>query len=128
MICMNYNHNKKFRLLKFYSGYGKICFNSPTGYSKKNNKRAHCCNVSWKAYTIWKSFEKELPTYEQSMWLTALWGATSNRKTVIQRTLHVFFWFRWGGHFVVHCEFCKPEEILLAEVIINPPPTYVYVI
>ena len=35
MICMNYNHNKKFRLLKFYSGYGKISFNSPTGYSKK---------------------------------------------------------------------------------------------
>ena len=35
MICMNYDHNKKFGLLKFYSGYGKIYFNSLMGYSRK---------------------------------------------------------------------------------------------
>jgi len=35
MIRMNYDHNKKFGLLKFYSGYGKNYFNSPKGYSQK---------------------------------------------------------------------------------------------
>jgi len=35
MICMNYDHNKKFGLLKFHSGYGKFNFNSPKGYSLK---------------------------------------------------------------------------------------------
>jgi len=34
MICMNYD-NKKFGLLKFHSGYGKIYFKSPKGYSQK---------------------------------------------------------------------------------------------
>jgi len=29
MICMNYDHNKKFGLLKFHSGYGQF---SPKGY------------------------------------------------------------------------------------------------
>jgi len=35
MICMNYDHNKKFGLLKFHSGYGKVNLNSPKGYSLK---------------------------------------------------------------------------------------------
>jgi len=35
MICMNYDHNKKFGLLKFHSGYGKFNLNSPKGYSLK---------------------------------------------------------------------------------------------
>jgi len=35
MICMNYDHNKKFGLLKFYSGYGKFNLNSLKGYSLK---------------------------------------------------------------------------------------------
>jgi len=35
MICMNYDHNKKFGLLKFHSGYGKFNLNSPQGYSRK---------------------------------------------------------------------------------------------
>ena len=35
MICMNYDHNKKFGLLQFYSGYAKKYFNSPKGYSRK---------------------------------------------------------------------------------------------
>ena len=34
-ICMNYDHNKTFGLLKFYSGYGKFYFNSPKGYTRK---------------------------------------------------------------------------------------------
>ena len=32
---MTYDHNKKFGLLKFLSGYGKKKFNSPKGYSRK---------------------------------------------------------------------------------------------
>jgi len=35
MICMNYDHNKKFGLLKFHSGYGKFNLNSPKGYCLK---------------------------------------------------------------------------------------------
>jgi len=35
MICMNYDHNKKFGLFKFQSGYWKINLNSPNGYSLK---------------------------------------------------------------------------------------------
>ena len=35
IICMNYDHNKKFGLLKFHSGYGKFNLNSPKGYSLK---------------------------------------------------------------------------------------------
>ena len=35
MICMNYDHNKKFGLLKFHLGYGKFYFNSPKGYNRK---------------------------------------------------------------------------------------------
>jgi len=35
MICMNYDHNKKFGLLIFQSGYGKFNLNSPKGYSLK---------------------------------------------------------------------------------------------
>jgi len=34
-MCMNYDHNKKFGLLKFHSGYGKFYFNSPKGYNRK---------------------------------------------------------------------------------------------
>jgi len=32
---MNYDHNKKFGLWKFHSGYGTFYFNSPKGYSQK---------------------------------------------------------------------------------------------
>ena len=32
---MNYDHNKKFGLLKFHSGYGTSNLNSPKGYSLK---------------------------------------------------------------------------------------------
>jgi len=32
---MNYDHNKKFGLLKFNSGYGTFYLNSPKGYSRK---------------------------------------------------------------------------------------------
>jgi len=32
---MNYDHNKKFGLLKFHSGYGKFNLNSPNGYCLK---------------------------------------------------------------------------------------------
>jgi len=32
---MNYDHNKKFGLLKFHSGYGKFNLNNPKGYSLK---------------------------------------------------------------------------------------------
>jgi len=35
MICMNYDHNKKFGLLKLHSGYEKFNLNSPKGYSLK---------------------------------------------------------------------------------------------
>jgi len=35
MICINYNLNKKFGLLKFHWGYGKFYFNSPKGYNRK---------------------------------------------------------------------------------------------
>jgi len=35
MICMKYNHNKKFGLLKFHSGYGKFYLNGPNGYIQK---------------------------------------------------------------------------------------------
>ena len=35
MICMKYDHNKKFGLLKFHSGYGQFNLNSPKGYSLK---------------------------------------------------------------------------------------------
>jgi len=35
MICSNYDHNKKFGLLKFNSGYGKFNLNSSKGYSLK---------------------------------------------------------------------------------------------
>ena len=35
MNCMNYDHNKKFGLIKFHSGYGTFNLNSPKGYSRK---------------------------------------------------------------------------------------------
>ena len=35
MICMNYDHNKKFGLFKFHSGYGKFNLNNLKGYSLK---------------------------------------------------------------------------------------------
>jgi len=35
MICMNYDHNRKFGLLKFHSGNEKFHLNSPKGYSLK---------------------------------------------------------------------------------------------
>jgi len=33
--CMNYDHNKKFGLFKFKSGYRKFNLNSPKGYCRK---------------------------------------------------------------------------------------------
>jgi len=43
MLCMNYDHNKKFGLFKFHSGYGKFNLNSQKGYSLKiiNAQTAH---------------------------------------------------------------------------------------
>jgi len=54
---MNYDHNKKFGLLKFHSGYGNLYSNSPKGYYRKiinaqtdsyfNNSNINCepkCN------------------------------------------------------------------------------------
>ena len=35
MICKNYDHNKKFGLLKFHWGYGKFNLKIPKGYSLK---------------------------------------------------------------------------------------------
>jgi len=35
MICMPFDHNNKFGLLKFHSGFGKFYFNSPKDYSRK---------------------------------------------------------------------------------------------
>ena len=35
MICMNYDNNKKFGLLQFYSGYVNFYLNSPKIYSRK---------------------------------------------------------------------------------------------
>ena len=35
MICINYDHYKKFGLFKFHSGHGKFNLNSPKGYSLK---------------------------------------------------------------------------------------------
>jgi len=35
MIGINYDHNKMFGLLKFYSGYEKFNLNSPKGYCLK---------------------------------------------------------------------------------------------
>jgi len=35
MNCMNYDHNKKFGLSKFHSGYWTFYLNSPKGYSQK---------------------------------------------------------------------------------------------
>ena len=35
MICINYDHNKKFGLLKFHLGYVEFNVNSPKGYSLK---------------------------------------------------------------------------------------------
>jgi len=32
---MNYDHNKKFVLLKLHTGYGKFYFNSRNGYNRK---------------------------------------------------------------------------------------------
>jgi len=41
---MNYDHNKKFGLLKFHSGYGTFYFNSPKGYNRKiiNAQTGYC--------------------------------------------------------------------------------------
>jgi len=47
MICMNYDHNKKFGLLKFYSGYWKINLNSPKGYGLKIINAQTDGNVFW---------------------------------------------------------------------------------
>jgi len=35
MICMNYDHNKKFGLLKLHAGYGNCNLKSPKGYGLK---------------------------------------------------------------------------------------------
>ena len=45
---MNYEHNKKFGLLKFHSGYGHLNLNSPKGYSLKiiNAQTGHDVYVS----------------------------------------------------------------------------------
>ena len=45
MICMNYDHNKKFGLLKFHSGYEKFNLNSPKGYILKIINAQTGCNT-----------------------------------------------------------------------------------
>jgi len=46
---MNYDHNKKFGLIKFHSGYKNFNLNSPKGYSLKifnaQTDRGH--KISW---------------------------------------------------------------------------------
>jgi len=51
---MNYDHNKKFGLLKFYSGYGKVYLNSPKGYSLKiiNAQTGHNILFFFSAFVI----------------------------------------------------------------------------
>ena len=52
---MNYDHNTKFGLLKFHSGYGKVNLNSPKGYSRKiinaqtdaDVQSMYTCNNKW---------------------------------------------------------------------------------
>jgi len=45
---MNNDHNKKFGLLKFHSGYGKFYLNSPKGYSWKIiNAQTGAHEVKW---------------------------------------------------------------------------------
>jgi len=39
MICTNHDHNKKFGLLKFHSGYRNINLDSPEGYGLKKITR-----------------------------------------------------------------------------------------
>jgi len=39
MICIKYDHNKKFWLLKFHWGYGNFNLNSLKGYSLKKLTR-----------------------------------------------------------------------------------------
>jgi len=50
MICMNYDHNKTLRLLKFHSVFGKFYLNSPKGFSRKIiNAQAEWVELSNKA-------------------------------------------------------------------------------
>ena len=54
MICMNYDHNKKFGLLKFHAGYEKFNLNSPRGYSLKiiNAQTAIVWNIGILALSV----------------------------------------------------------------------------
>ena len=52
MICMNYDHNKKFGLLKFHSGYETFNLNSPKGYSLKI--------INAQTGPLWRSFNDKL--------------------------------------------------------------------
>jgi len=58
MICMNNDHNKKFGLLKFDSGYGKFNLNSPKGYSLKRIKAQTglVCSLLLPVYPIFRVF------------------------------------------------------------------------
>ena len=59
MICMNYDHNKKFGLLKFHSGYGKFNLNSPKGYSLKiiNAQTGEArCNIRFLLFDCLRDF------------------------------------------------------------------------
>jgi len=49
---MNYDNNKKFGLLKFYSGYGKFNLNSPKGFSLKifNAQTEHAAFITGTHY------------------------------------------------------------------------------
>ena len=58
-VFMNYDHNKKFGLLKFHSGYGKFNLNIPKGYSLKiiNTQTgaifvSKCFNISKASYSL----------------------------------------------------------------------------
>jgi len=45
---MKYDHNKKFGLLKFHSGYGKFNLNSPKGYTLKKKLTRRLTETSLK--------------------------------------------------------------------------------
>jgi len=53
MICINNDHNKKFGLFKFHSGYGQFNLNSPKGYSLKkiNAQTGLDCIIIYGQYT-----------------------------------------------------------------------------
>jgi len=54
-LCMNYDHNKKFGLFKFHSGYRKFFLHSPKGYSRKiiNAVIKSLCISKYLTWSLW---------------------------------------------------------------------------